>query len=419
MRVAYQAGVLRALEEDGLLFVHADGTSGGTINLAMLFSGLSPAEMVERWRTLRMRDFVSFLPLSRYLRSPNLMALGDADGLVGRVYPHLGIDVSRIRGARGIEGTFNVCNYDEKTNIAVPHVEIDLDLLVAGVSLPIFMPPVRRDGTLYVDSVWIKDANPGEAVRRRCDELWLVWCIGNSNAYRPGFLNEYVHMIELSANGGLFEELGHLQREAAGPLPRLHVIKPAYPLPLDTDFYFGRIDADALVAMGYRDAKAYLAGRSEEGIAWDAAATRMRDQPRGVAFSKRLRGSVGGSRVELRVRSDVRDLERFDDRHTAELVGVLDHERLGRGLLARGGRFWLDGRHQVYELVFELAGEVVRLEVRGGAARLATGETGSIRLGLRERLRFLGTIQPSGTNSVAARLRATWRLMRLLRSGRR
>jgi len=281
------------------------------------------------------------------------------------------------------------------------------------------MPPVRRDGTLYVDSVWIKDANPGEAVRRRCDELWLVWCIGNSNAYRPGFLNEYVHMIELSANGGLFEELGHLQREAAGQLPRLHVIKPEYPLPLDPDFYFGRIDADALVAMGYRDAKTYLARRSEQGVAWDPAATRMRDQPRGVAFSKRLRGSVDGSRVELRVRSDVRDLERFDDRHGAELVGVLDHERLGRGLLARGGSFWLDGRRQVYEVVFDLAGEEVRLEVRGGTARLATNKTGSIRLGLRERLRFLSTIQPSGTDSVAARLRATWRLMRLLRSGRR
>src|SRR2546429_7242901 len=156
MRVAYQSGVLRALEEDGLRFVHADGTSGGTINLAMLLSGLSPAEMVERWRTLRVRDFVSFLPLSRYLRSPKLMALGDADGLVGRVYPHLGIDVSRIRGARGIEGTFNVCNYDEKTNIAVPNVEIDLDLVVADASLPIFMPPVRRDGTLYVDSIWLQ-----------------------------------------------------------------------------------------------------------------------------------------------------------------------------------------------------------------------------------------------------------------------
>ena len=51
MRVAYQAGVLRALHEAGLSFFHADGTSGGTINLAMLLSGLSPEEMSERWRT--------------------------------------------------------------------------------------------------------------------------------------------------------------------------------------------------------------------------------------------------------------------------------------------------------------------------------------------------------------------------------
>ena len=50
MRVAYQAGVIRALFEAGLTFAHADGTSGGTINLAMLFSGLSAVEMCDRWR---------------------------------------------------------------------------------------------------------------------------------------------------------------------------------------------------------------------------------------------------------------------------------------------------------------------------------------------------------------------------------
>ena len=59
IRVAYQAGVLKALEEEGLHFHHGDGTSGGTINLAMLFSGLSPAEMCDRWRSLQIRDFVS------------------------------------------------------------------------------------------------------------------------------------------------------------------------------------------------------------------------------------------------------------------------------------------------------------------------------------------------------------------------
>jgi hypothetical protein len=47
------------------------------------------------------------------------------------------------------------------------------------------MPPVRRDGSLYLDSVWIKDANPSEAVAG-CEEMWLVWCIGNTGVYRSG-----------------------------------------------------------------------------------------------------------------------------------------------------------------------------------------------------------------------------------------
>jgi predicted acylesterase/phospholipase RssA len=387
MRVAYQAGVLRALEEEGLRFVHGDGTSGGTINLAMLLSGVSPAEMCERWRTLKVRDFVSFLPVRRYLRGPKLMAFGDADGIVQRVFPHLGVDVERIRGARGIEGTFNVCDFAAKTNVAVPHTEIDLDLLVAGITLPIFMPPVERDGRLFVDSVWIKDANPTEAVRRRCDELWLVWCIGNSSTYRPGAFDQYVHMIELSANGGLFEELAHL-RARTDPLPRLHVIKPEFPLPLDPDFYLGRIDADALVATGYRDAKAYLARRPEGGVQWDESATRMRDPALGVAFARRLRG---GS-----VRVDVRDLARFRDEPTAELVGVLDD-----GRIARRGQFRLEGRRRVYEL--EVNGERVLLEG-----------------GLRDAARFLWTLRATGPYPLRRRLGAVLRFAWLLASpGRR
>jgi predicted acylesterase/phospholipase RssA len=387
MRVAYQAGVLRALEEEGLRFVHGDGTSGGTINLAMLLSGVAPAEMCERWRTLKVRDFVSLLPLRGYLRGPKLMAFGDADGIVRRVFPHLGVDVERIRAARGIEGTFNVCDFAAKTNVAVPHAEIDLDLLVAGITLPIFMPPVERDGRLLVDSVWIKDANPTEAVRRGCDELWLVWCIGNSSTYQPGAFEQYVHMIELSANGGLFEELAHL-RARTDPLPRLHVIKPEFPLPLDPDFYLGRIDADALVATGYRDAKAYLARRPEEGVPWDESATRMRDPALGVAFARRLRG---GS-----VRVDVRDLERFRDEPAAELVGVLDD-----GRIARGGQFRLEGRRRVYEL--EVNGE--RVLLRGG---------------LRDAGRFLWTLRATGPYPLRRRLGAVLRFAWLLVSpGRR
>jgi predicted patatin/cPLA2 family phospholipase len=395
MRVAYQAGVLRALEEEGLRFVHGDGTSGGTINLAMLLSGVQPAEMCDRWRSLRVRDFVSFLPLRRYLHPSKLMGFGDADGIVRRVYPHLGIDVDRIRAARGIEGTFNVCNYAEKTNVVVPHTEVDLDVLVAGVTLPIFMPPVRRNGELFVDSVWIKDANPTEAVQRGCEELWLVWCIGNSGVYRPGPFNEYVHMIELSANGALFEELAHLRAEVDPP-PRLHVIRPEYPLPLDPDFYFGRVDADALVAMGYRDAKAYLARRSEDGLPWDPTSTRMRDPSLGVAFTRRVHGGLAGTPVEARVRADVRDLDRFREERTAELVGVLDD-----GRIARKGAFRLEGRRQLYELEVAHGGSDIRvlLHTDGGL------------------LRFVASLHATGSDSLRRSLGAVLRFLWLLLRG--
>lgn len=378
MRVAYQAGVLLALEEEGLSFFHADGTSGGTMNLAMLLSGLTPAEMCERWRTLDVKGFVSFLPLKKYLRSLNWPAFGGADGLRNRVYPHLGIDVERIRAARGIQGTFNVCDYDEKTNWAVTHREVDEDLLVAGVSLPMLMPAVERDGKLYVDSVWIKDANPTEAVRRGAEELWLVWCIGNTTTYRDGAFNQYVHMIEMSADGGLNEELAHLRAQLGTELPALHVIKPEYPLPLDPDFYLGRIDANALVAMGYRDAKRYLASPSP--AEWGPSATKMRDQPPGAAFVEKV--------DEAEIRVDIRDVERFfgGDR-TGEAVAIVN------GRPAKEGSFALDGKWRTYELMLD---EPVSFRVRG------------------ERWRLFRSLQATGTDSFRRRVGIVARLARIL-----
>ncbi len=48
------------------------------------------------------------------------------------------------------------------------------------MSLPLFMPPLRRGDRIWTDAVWIKDANVAEALRRGADEVWLVWCIGNT-----------------------------------------------------------------------------------------------------------------------------------------------------------------------------------------------------------------------------------------------
>ena len=229
MRVAYQAGVLAALDEAGLRFHHVDGSSGGTINLSMVLSGLPVAEMCERWRTLDARHFVAPLPWRQYLCSLRWPGLGGGSGLRDHVFPHLGIDPAAIRATEGVTGTYNLANFATKSAEVFEHTDIDLDLLIAGISLPVLMPAVVRDGTPYTDAVWIRDSNVPEAVRRGSDEVWLVWCIGNSPSYSGGLFRQYVHMIEMAATGSLLADLGRLAADPVGAQLRLHVIKPAFP----------------------------------------------------------------------------------------------------------------------------------------------------------------------------------------------
>lgn len=394
MRVAYQAGVLRALFDDGLTFHHADGTSGGTMNLAMLLSGLTPEEMCARWRSLRVQDFASLMPLAEYLKGPGMMAMGDADGIREKVFPHLGIDVAGINAARGMDGTFNVCNFSRKTCEVVEHRDVDLDLLIAGISLPVFMPPVHKNGTAYTDAVWIKDANLMEAVRRGADELWLVWCIGNTSVYKAGIFNQYVHMIEMSANGALFEEFERIRElndrirkgdspyGQAGPV-RLHVIRPEYALPLDPEFFFGRISAAELISAGYADASRYLDTMKQEGLPFEPEVTQMQiPTSPGISFRETMSGpfalsttdpEVGASagkdnttELAIHVRIEIADIDRFtaDPEHAGRLTGHIDFTPFGQHLPAKEGVFNLfspadqaDTKLMVYELPFQHEGQ--------------------------------------------------------------
>lgn len=375
IRVAYQAGVLLAMHEAGLRFHHGDGTSGGTFNLAMILSGVTPGEACGRWRGLDVRAFATLWPARRMLAGPPYPALGSSEGIRERVYPALGVDVERIRAAQGIEGTFNVCDFEAKACVAIPHTEADLDVLTAGVTLPIFSPAVVRGGRTLMDAVWIKDTNVAEALRRGAEELWLVWCIGNHGVYRDGAFQQYVHMIEIAANGALQQELALVRERGA----RLHVIRPRVPLPLDPDYFLGRVDAATLIAMGYRDAAAYLDG-PRDGVTPDASATRMADPVPGVAFRERLEHDG----MTLRLGWEIDDLGAFVRDPRGTVVGDVTSPQLGSRRPARAGSFAVEGGWVVAELRFgdervELRrrlGEWVRwrtLHARGvGSAREGT-----------------------------------------------
>ena len=314
VRLAYQAGVAQALQENGLQFNHVDGTSGGIFNTAMLASGVSPNEMADNWRQLKIKYFMSSLPLKSYLKPFRLNALGDADGIRNGVFPGLGIDVEKIRNNGEFRATFNVCNFSDKTVESIPHDQVTEDFLIAGVSLPVFMPALWINNAWYSDAVWIKDANLMEAVRRGAEELWLVWAIGNSRAYFPGSFNQYVHMIEMSANGGLFEEFQQImlvnEQIKNGNSPygqkepiRLHVIKPEYPLPLDPDLFLGKIDTRTLINMGYADTNRYLSGLTTATFVSDFSTSATKMNEPGASFHLRqcFQGKINMNNADHRV----------------------------------------------------------------------------------------------------------------------
>lgn len=311
VRLAYHAGAQIALEEAAVRFSHVDGTSGGIFGTAMLGSGVPPHEQAERWRKLRLRGFIQVLSPANYLFQSRMRALGGSQGIRRRIFPALGISESAIRANRELETSFNVCNFSSKTLETIDGSEVTTDHLIAGMSLAVFSPATRIGDNWYTDAIWIRDCNLTETVRRGAEEIWMIWCIGNAPSYLNGIFNQYVHMIEISANSGLFQELEMIRalnkdRTIKGLPPlSLHIVKPPYPLPLDPDFFLNRIDADTLINMGYADTKAYLkAPRPFEFIDIPSASA-MPDPGLTVHFRQQftgtLRGAAGETRLTIRL----------------------------------------------------------------------------------------------------------------------
>ncbi|HSI74522.1 MAG TPA: patatin-like phospholipase family protein [Lunatimonas sp.] len=293
VRIAYQTGVLWALEEEGISFQHVDGTSGGIFNTAMLASGHSVRKMMDRWRSLPMSYFAAGRPFLEYLRPFRMWGFSDANGIRKKVFPHLGIDILSIRSG-AFPANFNLCNFTTKQIEAIPTQEITEDHLIAGISLPMLMPALHIDGSWYMDAAWVKDANLLEEVELGATELWLIWAIGNYPTYMKGAFHQYVHSLEMSANGGLFEELERIKlinriRKLEGGSEReqvkLHVITPVFPLPLDSELFLQKITTRDLINQGYADGKRYLASRKPEGVPLDHTVTQSEDVGETCSFS--------------------------------------------------------------------------------------------------------------------------------------
>jgi predicted patatin/cPLA2 family phospholipase len=422
MRVAYQSGAVKALFDSGLRFSYADGASGGSMNLAALLSGVTPDDLCRRWRSLDVASFVTMRPLRAYLKFPAFGALGGFSGIRDKVFPHLGIDISRLKRARSVQATFNVCDFNDKIAVVVPPDQMALELLLGGISLPMVTPPTHYNGRTYTDAVWIRDSNLLAPVQAGANEIWVIWCIGNTPKFTERLIEQYVHMIEMSAVGALnsqFAEITALNaRIARGEKPYghdrpivVHLIKPTYPLPLDPDYLTGRIDGPTLVDSGYRDASTYLATMTPTGVAPDPAATKMKTPGHGINFREAMTGRLTFGATDpdagyddaaaipftLNASIDVRDVDAFvaDPTHTGELTGHLYAPRAGFVLPGTGGVFRLfsptpdpDETLMVYEIGYRRDGKSYwfagRKRVRVGWPWKAWHETTTLYVTLHE-----------------------------------
>ena len=328
MKVGYQAGVMQVLlDEAGLAFDHADGTSGGCINLAQLQSGLSGTRIADNWRNTGPFDLTSLQPLYRYLLPWRLPSVLTFDRLM-RQLPVWGVDFERIHGSP-IAGTYNVFNFTDKLFETHPGTSLSPDLFKACFALPIWFPAVETGGKTYIDGVYWKDANLREAVARGADEIWVIWTVSESPDYRPGPYGQYFHIIEAIADGRFYEELAEIEAINAAVRAgtdtehreiRVHVIRHPTPVPLDYLLFFSAGDMSRIVDMGVRDARAYL---TAHGVPFEP--TGPLAAPIGMRFVEEMRGDWALGETDPRTGADTGQARRVDPRRPPR-----DHHRRSR-----------------------------------------------------------------------------------------
>jgi predicted patatin/cPLA2 family phospholipase len=211
LKIAFQAGVLQVwLDEAGIEFDHGDAVSAACFNLAMWAQGMSGKEIANNWRNfdpIAAID-VHWSQLPRLIFAESLLEL---TAFRRKIFPDWGIDLEKIR-ASGREATFNVYNFSKHELCPITPSAMTEDFLIAAASLPIWFPPVRIGGDVYIDAVFNTASNVEEAIRRGADELWVIWTTSERGKWVNGFVGNFFGIFEATGVGGYKAVLARVER---------------------------------------------------------------------------------------------------------------------------------------------------------------------------------------------------------------
>jgi predicted patatin/cPLA2 family phospholipase len=386
VKVAFQAGVLEVwLDEAGLTFDHADGASGGVFNLAMLAQGMSGREIADNWRNLDPNRGIAlnWTENTKLFYGRSLFTL---DAYRRNVFSAWRLDWRKIR-ASSLDATFNTYNFSKHELEVIQPARMTEDFLVAAVSLPMWFPPVEINGDLYIDAVYITDANVEEAIRRGADEIWVIWTVRDKGDWHDGFVSTYFQIIETRANGHFKRVVRRIEENNAaistggrGEFGRhidLKILKADVAL-----HYLFNVSQDRLIEAVNNGVQTARAWCHENGIPLKAAgqvyATEVHTALTRLQFSEEMKGYVAlgeidfeagfragrktGSFLAARLTIKIDGVNRFvtEPSHEAIVEGTIECDALGGTLVVEHGTFNLlvdqedtAKKRMLYRLVFQ------------------------------------------------------------------
>jgi predicted acylesterase/phospholipase RssA len=331
VKVAYQAGVLEVwLDEAGLQFDLADGSSGGVFNLAMWVQGMTGRRMADNWRNLDPRVGVDF-NWTQYTRLFYAESLFELGGYRKHVFSGWGLDFDIIRESTR-EATFNAYNFTKHQIEPFTPDQMTPDHLAACVSLPMWFPPVNIGGQTYIDSVFVTDCNLEEAIRRGADELWIVWTVSERGEWNDGFVANYFQIVEAAAVGNLKRVLARIEasnlaieRGEPGEFGRsltVKILKGEVPMHYLINFSQDRV-AEA-VNLGVRDARQWCQEQDISLKPSNEYSTDLHTVETKLSFSEHMKGyfSMGETDPEAGFRLGKQHQERLSCELTIRVDGI-------------------------------------------------------------------------------------------------
>lgn len=187
-------GALRAIEEAGLRPDVIAGVSAGAIVAVMYAAGVTLDNIVRVFNDSKFRDFCNWnvgkgaLFNMKPLRKLFMKLLGDRVNLED-------LNIPVYLGAT---------DFDNGVTVAF-HEGCIVDRLIASCSIPIIFPPVKIEGTYYVDGGVLRN-HPAWMIREQCETLVGVNCSpllkgrGTYNSMIDSALRTYNLMVKANQN---------------------------------------------------------------------------------------------------------------------------------------------------------------------------------------------------------------------------